>query len=323
MVSILRQAIRGEPNRKGHTIWEMQVGITGASGLIGTALTRHLEAAGHGTTPFVRQPAKVGEVYWQPSDGELDPGDLEGLDAIVHLAGAGIGDQRWTDSYKRTLLDSRVKSTTLIADTMAQLGDSGPQVLLSGSAIGFYGDRGDEQVDESSQAGTGFLSEICQAWEACTESAERAGKRVAHLRTGIVLSSEGGALKKMLPLFRLFAGGRFGSGQQWMSWISIIDEVRAIEHLLQADINGPVNLTAPHPVRNADFARELGRALRRPSMVPVPRFGPKLLLGGELSDALLFDGQHVRPTVLLAEPSFEFEHQELSKAFQSVLPGRS
>lgn len=297
----------------------MHVGITGASGLIGTALTTHLRAAGHDATPLVRRTARSGEIGWDPGAGRLEPADLLPLDAIVHLAGAGIGDHRWTDEYKRTLMSSRVDGTTLISDALAQLGSDGPKVLLSGSAIGFYGDRGDETVDETSAAGHGFLAEICRAWEASTASASAAGVRVSHLRTGIVLSSDGGALKKMLPLFKIGAGGRFGSGDQWMSWISITDEVRAIEHLLTADAEGPVNLTAPNPVRNAEFADSLGDVLGRPSFVPVPEFGPKLLLGSELADSLLFDGQRVESGVLQDDDNFSFLHPDLTTALRTVL----
>ncbi len=297
----------------------MQVGITGASGLIGTALTERLRATGHVITPLVRHTPAPGEIGWNPSAGELDPADLAPLDAIVHLAGAGIGDHRWTDEYKQTLLRSRVDTTSLLARSIAELGEDGPNVLLSGSAIGFYGARGDEVVDEESVSGDGFLAEICRAWEASTAPAEAAGVRVAHLRTGIVLSADGGALAKMLPLFKIGAGGRFGSGEQWMSWISITDEVRAIEHLLTADVEGPVNLTAPNPVRNREFADTLGDVLNRPTFLPVPRFGPKLLLGAELADALLFDGQRVRSGVLGGDDGFSFSHPDLTTALRAML----
>ena len=297
----------------------MNVGITGSSGLIGTALTSHLRASGRRVSPIVRREPAPGEIGWDPSAGRLDPGDLEPLDAIVHLAGAGIGDHRWTDEYKQTLLDSRVDGTSLIAESMAGLGESGPRTLLSGSAVGYYGDRGSDVVDEQSTSGDGFLAEICRRWEAATAAAEAAGIRVAHLRTGIVLSSEGGALRKMLPIFKLGAGGRFGSGDQWMSWISIDDQVRAIDHLLTADVEGPVNLTAPDPVTNEEFADTLGDVLGRPTFLPVPKFGPKLLLGAELADALLFDGQRVRSGVLQAESDFSFAHPDLTTALRSVL----
>lgn len=297
----------------------MHVGITGASGLIGTALGEHLRSNGHQVTPIVRRAASADEIGWDPGAGRLDPADIATLDAVVHLAGAGIGDHRWTDEYKRTLMDSRVDGTTLLAGVLAELGDDGPQTLLSGSAIGFYGDRGDEIVDEKSPSGDGFLAEICRAWEAGTLPASAAGVRVAHLRTGIVLSGQGGALTKMLPLFKVGAGGRFGSGEQWMSWISITDEVRAITHLLTADVEGPVNLTAPNPVTNREFADTLGDVLHRPSFIPVPKFGPKLLLGGELADALLFEGQRVDAAVLGADENFSFAHPDLATALRAVL----
>lgn len=297
----------------------MRIGITGASGLIGTALTAHLGSAGHETTALVRGAPQAGQIGWDPAAGRLEASDLESLDAVVHLAGAGIGDHRWTDEYKHTLIDSRVNGTTLLAGAMAELGDAGPHVLISGSAIGFYGARGDERLDEHAASGNGFLAEICRRWEASTAVAEVAGVRVAHIRTGIVLSAEGGALKKMLPLFKFGLGGRFGDGDQWMSWISITDEVRAIEHLLTGDHEGPVNLTAPNPVQNREFASTLGDVLKRPTFLPVPSFGPKLLLGNQRADALLFDGQRVEPAVLQADEQFSFEHPDLRTALRAVL----
>jgi uncharacterized protein len=299
----------------------MRVGITGSSGLIGTALARHLREGGHEVVGIVRRPPQgPTELQWDPATGTIDRGLLRELDAVVHLAGAGIGDHRWTDDYKRTLLDSRVQGTTTLANSLADLGSDGPRVLISGSAVGFYGERGDEVLDESSSGGDGFLADICRAWESSTAPAEDAGVRVAHIRTGIVLSRHGGALKKMLPLFRLGVGGRFGSGRQWMSWISIYDLVSAIEHLLAHDVRGAVNLTAPGAVRNAEFADTLGDVLRRPTVLPVPAFGPRLLLGGELADALLFDGQHVVPAVLQAG-GYAFEHPVLPSALRAVLGG--
>ena len=296
----------------------MRIAITGSTGLIGSALSQHLTAGGHDVVPVVRSEPRPGEIGWSPSDGRLDAGDLVGIDAVVNLAGAGIGDHRWTDDYKRVLMDSRVDGTTLLAERMAELGDDGPRTLVSGSAIGYYGDRGDEILDESSASGEGFLAEICRAWEAATAPAEAAGVRVAHIRTGIVLTPDGGALKKLLPLFKLGVGGRFGNGRQWMSWISLTDEIRAIEHLLTDDVSGPVNLTAPNPVRNSDLADTLGDVLKRPTWLPVPEFGPKLLLGGELADALLFDGQRVQPTVLTVA-GFTFEHPDLATALRAEL----
>jgi uncharacterized protein (TIGR01777 family) len=293
----------------------MRVGITGASGLIGTALRKQLEAGGHDVVAFVRRPPVAGEIGWDPEHGRLDPSDLDALDAVVHLAGAGIGDHRWTESYKAKVLDSRVLGTTLIARAIAESGT--PRVLLSASAIGYYGNA-ESAVDERSPAGDDFAARVAVAWEASTALAEDAGVRVAHMRTGIVLSGEGGALRKMLPLFKLALGGRFGDGRQWMSWISIVDEVRAIEHLLTSAIAGPVNLTAPNPVRNAEFAATLGRVLGRPVWLPVPEFGPKLVLGSELAESLLFSGQQVQPSVLNAD-GFRFEHEQLEPALRAVL----
>lgn len=298
----------------------MDIGVTGASGLIGTALADRLELDGHTVHRFVRRPPRPEstDIVWDPATGQLDAAALTPLDAVVHLAGAGIGDHRWTDEYKKVLLDGRVDGTTLLASRLAELGSDGPQVLVSASAIGFYGDRGDELLDETSDGGPGFLADICRAWEASTAPATEAGVRVAIIRTGIVLSKEGGALKKMLPLFKLGLGGRFGAGDQWMSWISIDDHVRAVEHLLTSSLSGPVNLTAPSPVRNADFAKTLASVLGRPSFLPVPGFGPKLVLGSELADALLFDGQRVLPRLLEAD-GYVFAHAELEGALSSVL----
>ena len=294
----------------------LTVGITGSSGLIGRALSTHLRSAGHMVVPIVRRAAASDEIEWQPAEDRLDAGALRPLDAVVHLSGAGIGDKRWTPEYKRTLLESRTITTSLLARRMAEA--DGPRTLLSGSASGYYGERGDERLDETSGAGSGFLADICRAWEDATGPAEAAGIRVAHLRTGIVLTPDGGALKKMLPLFKLGVGGRFGDGRQWMSWISMTDEVAAITHLLTSGVSGPVNLTGPAPVRNAEFADTLGEVLNRPTVLPVPRFGPKLLLGGELADALLFDGQQVIPEVLRAD-GYDFAHPTLADALRGEL----
>ena len=293
----------------------VRVGITGASGLIGTALTARLRERGHTVVPFVRRQPTSNEIKWDPEAGVLDASALDELDAVVHLAGAGIGSRRWSDAYKRRIRDSRVLGTTLLANAIAVSGR--PRVLLSGSAVGYYGDT-EELVDESSRAGTDFLAGVVKEWEAATGAAEASGTRVVHLRTGIVLSRKGGALKKMLPLFKLGVGGRFGSGRQWMSWISIDDEVGAIEHLLTSDARGAVNLTAPEPARNNEFAKTLGAVLKRPSAVPVPEFGPKLLLGGEMAQALLFGGQRVDPAVLRAD-GYEFRHRQLDEALRALL----
>jgi uncharacterized protein (TIGR01777 family) len=295
----------------------MRVVVSGASGLIGSALCATLTADGHDVVKLVRRAADGGEIQWNPKQGELPAGALEGCDAVVHLAGAGIGDHRWTDSYKAEIRDSRVQSTELLSTAIAR-STNGPKVLLSGSAIGYYGDGGDRELDESAANGNDFLAQLCREWEAATGTAEAAGTRVAHLRTGIVLAGNGGALRKMLPLFRLGFGGRFGNGRQWQSWISLADQVGAICHLLASDVTGAVNLTAPAPVTGSEFARTLGKALHRPSLLPVPSFAPKLLLGGELVDALLISGQRAIPRVLQSR-GFEFQHPTLEVALRAVL----
>lgn len=295
----------------------MRIVISGSSGLIGTALVGHLRAEGHEVIRLVRRPAAKGEATWNPAAGELDPTVLDGADAVVNLAGAGIGDKRWTDDYKAELASSRLLTTGLLARTMATAARR-PSVFLSGSAIGFYGARDAEELDESSTAGTGFLADLVEQWEAATESAEAAGVRVAHLRTGIVLAKQGGALKKQLPLFKLGLGGKFGSGKQYQSWIGLEDEVRAISFLLDAPVSGAVNLTAPNPVTAAEFTKVLASVLKRPAFLPIPSFGPKLLLGGELVDNLLLTGQRVVPTVL-QRAGFQFRHPELRAALEAIL----
>src|SRR4051794_32409136 len=295
----------------------MHIAITGATGLIGTALIARLRAGGHRVVRLVRHDPAPDDILWDPQGGQLDAARLAGVDAVVNLSGAGIGDKRWTDEYRRTIRASRVAATDLISRTMAVL-DPLPKVLLSGSAIGYYGDRGDEVLDERSSAGTGVLPDVCRAWEAATAPAAAVGVRVAHLRTGIVLSGQGGALKKQLPLFKLGLGGRFGTGRQWQSWIHVDDEVGAIEHLLTADVEGPVNLTSPNPVINADFGATLARVLHRPALVPVPKIGPRLLLGTDLADSLLFEGQRVQPAVL-AGSGYEFREPELEGALRALL----
>ncbi len=297
----------------------LTIAISGSSGLIGTALTTRLRADGHTVMPMVRTTAREGEIHYDPRAGQLDPEHLIGVDAIVHLAGAGIGDRRWTAAYRREILESRTLSTSLIARSMAEVVNrGGPRTLLSGSAIGFYGATDDQELNERSDAGDGFLADVCREWEAATSPADDAGIRVAHLRTGIVLSPAGGALKKLLPLFRFGLGGRMGSGRQWQSWISIDDQVGAIAFLLTADISGPVNLTAPTPVTNSEFTKVLAEALSRPALLPIPSFGPRLLLGRALADALLFTGQRVLPD-RLTEAGFSFEHSTLAEAFASLL----
>lgn len=296
----------------------MKILITGASGLIGQALTTELKAQGHTVVAAVRRQVKSDdEVQWDPAKAVLSPGAFDGVDAVVHLAGAGIGDKRWTSDYKREILESRTLSTALLASTMAAL-ETKPSVFLSGSAIGYYGATQDEKLDETSAQGEGFLADVCAQWEDAAQPAIDAGIRTVFLRTGIVLSKKGGALKKQLPLFKLGLGGRFGNGRHWQSWISINDEVKAIIHLLTSSLSGPVNLTAPEPVTNAGFASSLGSIVSRPAILPIPSFGPKLLLGGELATALLFTGQRVIPSALTRD-GYVFTHQTLDSALRTLL----
>ncbi|GGK88330.1 epimerase [Sphaerisporangium melleum] len=318
----------------------MAVVITGSSGLLGSALVRALRADGRTVVRLVRRtPAAPDEAFWDPREGILAPSVLEGAEAVVHLAGAGIADRRWTPEYRRELLNSRVEGTRTLATTIARL-ERAPAVWLSGSAIGVYGDTGEHPVEESwepprswvsaaSGAGSGeaggrgvrgqWLAELVLAWEAETEPAERAGVRVAHLRTGHVLTAEGGFLGKMLPVFRLGLGAPLGSGRQFISWIAIDDWIGAIRHILaEPQVSGPVNLTAPTPVTNADFTRSLGRALHRPTLpVPVPAFALRAALG-ELADEGVLIGQRVLPRRLL-EMGYRFRYPRLDDALAAIV----
>jgi uncharacterized protein (TIGR01777 family) len=297
----------------------VRVAVTGSSGLIGSELLVRLRTAGHEVVPLVRRAVRPGEtaVRWDPAAGTIDAAGLAGIDAAVHLAGAGIGDERWSPERKRELIESRTLSTSLLASTMASL-DPRPGVLVSGSAVGYYGDGDDRVLTEESPPGDDFLANLCQEWEAAADPARDAGIRVSTVRTGLVLARHGGALPKLLPLFKVGLGGRFGSGHQWWSWITLDDEVSALCWLLDHDLTGPFDLTAPEPVTNADFTRELARALHRPALLPVPRFGPRVLMGRELADSLLFTSARVRPAALDAA-GFRFAHPTLPEAFASVL----
>ena len=298
----------------------MKVAITGSSGLIGSSLGGALRGGGHTPVPLVRNDRPgPGEVAWDPDAGTIDAAGLEGVDAVVNLAGAGIGDERWTDERKRLILESRTKGTDLLARTLAGL-DRPPAVLLSASGIDYYPDAGDTVLTEESPAGTGFLSDVCIQWEGATAPATDAGIRTCLLRTGIVQSADGGALKRSLLPFKLGVGGRFGSGEQWWSWISIDDHVRAMLHLLEADVAGPVNMTAPNPVTNQAYTKALGRELGRPTLLPIPKFGPQLLFGKELVEALLYTSHRVAPTVLEAS-GFTFRHPTIEACLAAVLGG--
>jgi uncharacterized protein (TIGR01777 family) len=295
----------------------MRIAITGSSGLIGTALTARLRQIGHVSVPVVRRRPKANEIGWDPAGGRLDRAALTGVDAVVNLTGAGLGDHRWTDDYKREIRESRVAATTLLATTLASM-EGGPRILVSGSAVGYYGTSDETTFDETSPPGDDFLARVCADWEAATQPAADAGLRVVTIRTGVVLASEGGALAKLLPLFRFGLGGRFGNGRQWFSWITLDDHVGAVVHALERTLHGPVNLTAPAPVRNAELTETLGRVLHRPTLLTVPRLGPATILGGDRADALLYTGQRVVPRVLEAD-GYRFAHPELEAALRAVL----
>ncbi|MEO0530554.1 MAG: TIGR01777 family oxidoreductase [Planctomycetota bacterium] len=294
------------------------VAITGASGLVGTALTNAFTTDGVRVLRLVRHPAKSDdEVYWKPSTGEIDAAKLEGVDLVFHLAGKGIADQRWTPAVKRLIVESRVQGTQLIARTLANL-ENKPRALVSASAIGFYGDRGDTPVDEDSSAGEGFLADTCQKWEAANAAAWEAGLRVAQMRIGIVLSPKGGALAKMLPVFRMGGGGVVGSGDQVMSWIALPDIVAALRFVGDVEsMHGAINATAPGAVTNREFVKALGEELNRPTLVPVPAFALKLAMG-EMAEGLLLEGARVVPK-RLTEAGFSFETPQLPEALDRVL----
>jgi uncharacterized protein (TIGR01777 family) len=306
------------PDDGSPSVSPVDVAVTGSSGFLGTALIGALRAGGHQVRRVVRhRPTADDQVGWDPQAGTIDLDALAGVDAVVHLAGESIGARRWSDEQKRRIEESRTRGTALVARAVSEL-DPRPQVLLSASGMNYYGDRGDDEVTEADPPGSGFLADVCVAWEAAAQPAIGAGVRTAFLRTGLVLDAGGGALAKMLPLFKLGLGGRMGSGRQWWSWISLEDEIGAMLHLLGTDVTGPVNLTAPGPVTNADLTRALGHVLHRPTLLPVPRIGPRLLLGAELADTLLFTSLRVQPDVLLAS-GYAFRHPTLEPALRAAV----
>jgi uncharacterized protein len=296
----------------------MHILVTGASGLIGSALVSSLTAAGYSVTRLVRRPPQSGEkaVRWDPLTGFIDASALEGLDGVVHLAGESI-DERWTAAKKVSIRDSRVKGTEVLCEALAQLA-SPPKVLVSASAIGYYGDRGEEILREESAPGSGFLAEVCRAWEAATEPARQAGLRTVQLRFGVVLSPAGGALAKILPPFRLGLGGVLGSGRQYMSWIALDDAIGAIQQAIVTDnLQGPTNAVAPEAVTNQEFTHTLGKILRRPTVVPLPAFAARLMFG-EMADALLLASARVQPAKLLAV-GYRFRYPTLAEALRHLL----
>jgi len=299
----------------------VEVLITGASGFIGSALRPALITAGHRPVVAVRGrevPAGVDGVAWDPVAGTIDGSALEGIGGVVHLAGAGIGDRRWTTARKRLILESRTKPTGLLAATLAALSTK-PAVFVSSSAVGYYGARGDEVLTEVSGPGDDFTAQACQAWEHAASPAAHAGIRLVTIRTGIVLGRAGGMLQRIVAPFRLGIGGRLGSGRQYLSWVSLDDEVAAILRALEhPSLTGPVNITAPNPVTNAGFTRTLGRVLHRPTRVPTPLAPLRAVYGRELVDGLLLGGQRVQPAVLTAD-GLQFAHPTLEGALRSVL----
>jgi uncharacterized protein (TIGR01777 family) len=297
----------------------MIVVLAGASGLIGSALKKSLRADGHSVRVLVRRAVgSADEHRWDPDRADLEPSVLSGADAVVNLCGVGVGDKRWTDSYKQLLLTSRVNPTHTLADAISALGDDGPPVFLSASAVGYYGDTGDQVAEETAPPGRGFFPDLCVQWEAATQSAETSGRvRVVHLRTGLVLSADGGLLGRLKPLVKFGLGGRLGSGRQFQPWISIDDEVGAIRFLLETDVSGPVNLCGPNPVRQEDFVKELARQLHRPAVIPAPGFGLRLVLG-QFADEGVLVGQRAVPAVLQRRGYF-FVHATLADGLRTAL----
>jgi len=295
-----------------------RVAITGASGLIGSALSAFLRARGDEVVHLVRRgPRTSSEVGWDPRSRTLDPGDLSGVTAVVHLAGAGVGDHRWTPEYKHEILASRVDGTSTIATALADLGE--PIALVSGSAIGAYGDRGDELLTEDSQTGQGFLADVVRAWEAATAPAQDAGLRVVHARTGLVLTPDGGAMARVLPLARFGLAGPLGSGRQYWSWITLHDELRALAYLIDQELSGPVNLVGTQPLPQAEAMKALGAALGRPAVLPAPAFALKAIMGEFAGDVLA--SQRVLPSVLTAS-GFVFDHNTIDSAMRWLVAGQ-
>lgn len=300
----------------------MRVLVSGSSGLVGSALVPRLENSGHEVHRLVRpaSEANEGDIIWVPSDGDIDRRGIEGFDAVIHLAGENIAATRWTADQKQRILRSRVQGTTLLSGALAQLAKK-PQVLVSASAVGYYGDAADALLDERSASGEGFLPDVCRQWEAATQAAQRAGIRVVHARFGVILSPHGGALAKMLPPFRLGLGGIIGTGQQYVSWVAMPDAVGAIEHCLATpQIRGPVNVVSPNPVTNHEWTKTLGKILSRPTLFPLPASFARFVFG-EMADELLLSSQRVLPKVL-QQTGYEFQYPDLEGALRWAVGSR-
>ncbi|MEU3300541.1 TIGR01777 family oxidoreductase [Streptomyces sp. NPDC006678] len=295
----------------------MRIAVTGSTGLIGTALARSLREDGHEVVRLVRRaPRAADEVEWDPARQYVDAAGLIGCEAVVHLAGAGVGEQRWTAAYKKEIRDSRVLGTAAIAEAVASL-EEPPRVLVCGTAVGYYGDTGDRAVDESAPPGAGFLPSVCEEWEDAAAPAEEAGIRVAFARTGLVVAREGGAWGRLFPIFRAGLGGRLGKGHQFWSFISLHDEVAALRHIVDTDtLSGPVNLTAPDPLTNREVTAAMGRVLRRPTLFTVPPIALRVYLGDFAEDVL--GSQRVLPAKLL-ESGFTFSHPSIEEAIRAAL----
>ena len=296
----------------------MKILISGSHGLVGTALIKTLEMEGHEIFRLVRHyPNSEAEIEWSPDRYSIQLARIEGFDAVVNLAGESIAEGRWTDEKKRRIRESRVKGTKLLGDALANLAKP-PQTFICASAIGYYGNRGDETLTESSAPGDDFLAKVCVEWEQATALATEKGIRVVNARFGVILDAHGGALAKMLPPFRMGLGGKIGSGKQWMSWIALDDVVGGLRFALANEtLRGPVNFVAPNPVRNSEFTRTLGKVLARPTVFPIPAFGVRLVFG-EMADALLLSSQRVAPERLTAE-GYNFQYSDLREALQHVL----